>query len=63
MTGVTHGGGAGHTAALPSLRLALASQSPARLATLRAAGVDPLVQVSHVDEAVSPPGRPSAPIL
>ena len=33
-------------------RLVLASASPARLATLRAAGVDPLVQVSAVDEAL-----------
>ncbi|WP_231870952.1 Maf family nucleotide pyrophosphatase [Peptidiphaga gingivicola] len=32
------------------LRLALASKSPARLATLQAAGFDPLVQVSDVDE-------------
>ena len=32
------------------LTLLLASASPARLATLRAAGVDPLVQVSAVDE-------------
>lgn len=32
------------------LRLALASKSPARLATLRAAGFNPLVQVSDVDE-------------
>ncbi|MET3976419.1 nucleoside triphosphate pyrophosphatase [Cellulosimicrobium sp. TH-20] len=32
------------------LRLLLASRSPARLATLRAAGVDPLVRVSGVDE-------------
>jgi septum formation protein len=32
------------------LRLLLASASPARLATLRAAGVDPLVRVSSVDE-------------
>jgi len=31
-------------------RLLLASASPARLATLRAAGFDPLVQVSDVDE-------------
>lgn len=30
--------------------LVLASASPARLATLRAAGVEPTVQVSHVDE-------------
>ncbi|MFJ1510989.1 Maf family protein [Cellulosimicrobium funkei] len=32
------------------LRLLLASRSPARLATLHAAGVDPLVRVSGVDE-------------
>jgi septum formation protein len=32
------------------LRLVLASQSPARLATLRAAGLDPEVVVSGVDE-------------
>ncbi|MCB7136466.1 Maf family protein [Cellulosimicrobium marinum] len=32
------------------LRLVLASRSPARLATLRAAGVDPAVRVSDVDE-------------
>lgn len=32
------------------LRLLLASRSPARLATLRAAGVEPLVRVSGVDE-------------
>jgi septum formation protein len=31
-------------------RLILASQSPARLATLRAAGIEPEVIVSHVDE-------------
>ncbi|MFC5380227.1 Maf family protein [Aquipuribacter nitratireducens] len=31
-------------------RLVLASRSPARLATLRSAGVDPLVRVSGVDE-------------
>jgi septum formation protein len=30
--------------------LVLASQSPARLATLRSAGIEPLVIVSHVDE-------------
>ena len=35
---------------LPPLTLALASQSPARLATLRAAGIEPLTQVSQVDE-------------
>lgn len=33
------------------LRLVLASASAGRLATLRGAGVDPLVQVSRVDEA------------
>jgi septum formation protein len=33
-----------------SPRLVLASRSPARLATLRAAGVEPLVRVSGVDE-------------
>jgi septum formation protein len=32
------------------MRLVLASQSPARLATLRAAGVEPVVIVSGVDE-------------
>ena len=34
------------------LRLVLASQSPARLATLRSAGLDPEVIVSGVDESV-----------
>ena len=32
------------------MTLALASKSPARLATLRSAGIEPLVQVSEVDE-------------
>lgn len=32
------------------LSLLLASKSPARLATLRAAGIEPAVRVSHVDE-------------
>ncbi len=32
------------------IRVVLASQSPARLATLRAAGITPLVRVSQVDE-------------
>ena len=35
---------------MPSVSLLLASASPARLATLRAAGVDPAVRVSAVDE-------------
>jgi septum formation protein len=35
---------------LPAVRLVLASQSPARLAVLRAAGIEPLVLVSGVDE-------------
>jgi septum formation protein len=35
---------------LPGPRLVLASASPARLATLRAAGIDPIVQPSSVDE-------------
>lgn len=34
------------------MRLILASASPARLSTLRAAGVDPVVHVSGVDESV-----------
>ncbi|HYS34795.1 MAG TPA: Maf family protein, partial [Pseudonocardiaceae bacterium] len=32
------------------MRLVLASASPARLSVLRAAGVEPLVRVSGVDE-------------
>ncbi|HEY4020016.1 MAG TPA: Maf family protein, partial [Pseudonocardiaceae bacterium] len=32
------------------MRLVLASASPARLAVLRAAGVEPVVHVSGVDE-------------
>lgn len=43
---VEHSGGE-HTA---PLRLVLASASPARLATLRRAGVDPYVMISEVDE-------------
>lgn len=37
--------------AVPTPRLVLASQSPARLATLRSAGVEPEVIVSGVDES------------
>jgi septum formation protein len=37
---------------VPVPRLVLASQSPARLATLRSAGLDPEVVVSGVDESV-----------
>lgn len=53
------------------LRLVLASASPARRATLRSAGIDPLVVVSSVEEdqllaalcAVTPPPRPAALVL
>ncbi|MDD7384097.1 MAG: Maf family nucleotide pyrophosphatase [Actinomycetaceae bacterium] len=38
------------SARLPHLSLTLASASPARLATLRAAGIDAAVRVSNVDE-------------
>jgi septum formation protein len=41
-------------------RLVLASQSPARLATLRAAGLDPEVVVSGVDESVVTTSDPVA---
>jgi septum formation protein len=40
--------------------LVLASASPARLATLRAAGIDPRVIVSHVDEEVLLAAHPSS---
>lgn len=42
------------------LRLVLASQSPARLSTLRAAGVHPEVIVSGVDESVITDSDPAA---
>ncbi len=53
------------TPAKTSPRLVLASASPARLAVLRAAGVDPLVQISNVDEdaiqnSLGPDATPTA---
>jgi septum formation protein len=44
----------------PALRLVLASESPARLATLRSAGLDPEVIVSGVDESVVQDADPAA---
>nr|WP_203432644.1 nucleoside triphosphate pyrophosphatase [Jiangella asiatica] len=45
------------------MRLLLASQSPARLATLRSAGIEPVVQVSGVDEdAVLDEARSRGPL-
>ncbi len=43
------------------LRFVLASRSPARLATLRAAGVEPEVIVSHVDEKAIEGSMPDSP--
>jgi len=43
------------------IRFVLASRSPARLATLRAAGVEPEVIVSHVDEEAIEGSMPGAP--
>jgi septum formation protein len=40
--------------------LVLASASPARLATLRSAGIEPRVEVSGVDESVVPEREPHA---
>ncbi|QWC84003.1 septum formation inhibitor Maf [Nocardioidaceae bacterium] len=45
---------------MTSPRLVLASQSPARLATLRSAGVEPEVVVSGVDESVVEAVSPAA---
>lgn len=42
------------------MRFVLASQSPARLATLRSAGIDPEVIVSGVDETVVVESEPAA---
>lgn len=44
----------------PAPRLVLASASPARLATLRAAGIEPVVVVSGVDESVVTDPDPAA---
>ena len=45
------------------MRLLLVSQSPARLATLRSAGIEPVVQVSGVDEdAVLADARARGPV-
>ena len=48
------------------MRLVLASASPARLGVLRAAGLDPLVEVADVDEpallAATPDARPGAKV-
>ena len=49
------------------MRLVLGSKSPARLATLRSAGVDPVVIVSDVDEdavaAALPPDATPAQVV
>jgi septum formation protein len=42
------------------VRLVLASASPARLGVLRAAGADPVVRVSHVDEGALIAAHPDA---
>lgn len=47
---------------MPTRRLVLASASPARLGLLRAAGLDPQVQVSGIDES-SVTGTPAEQVL
>ena len=47
---------------LPHLELVLASKSPARLATLRAAGIEPHVRVSTADEAAILKGMCAEPV-
>lgn len=44
---------------MTSVVLVLASASPARLATLRSAGVEPVVEVSHVEESAVTESAPS----
>ena len=51
------GGGLADLTLVPIRPLVLASASPARLALLRAAGLDPVVQVSGIDEDLDLPVR------
>ncbi|SFN11355.1 septum formation protein [Pseudonocardia ammonioxydans] len=52
--------GAGAAGSVRAVRLVLASASPARLGVLRAAGIDPLVEVSDVDEDALLAAHPDA---
>lgn len=52
--------GAGAAGSVRPVRLVLASASPARLGVLRAAGTDPLVEVSDVDEDALLAAHPEA---